>query len=219
MAKKITHILFDFDGTLADSKMIIASSLNYALKKHDLVPVEPEKVYPLIGKRNLEETFRFFYPDLTDDELKPFLSDFRQYQVDNTMREMKLFPEVNVTLKALQDKGIIMAILTTKNHVQVTKILEMLSLSRYFSLIYGNGLEYGEKPDGSCVVYILSQFPEAQREEVVMVGDSEVDALTAKNGNIRFIGISHGVDTAEKLYSCGAETVISSFRELRELTN
>jgi HAD superfamily hydrolase (TIGR01549 family) len=213
--KKLTHVLFDFDGTLVDSRKNIANSLNDALAKGNLSQIDPQKIYPLIGKKNLQDTFLFFYPDLNEAVLTQLISDFRTYQLSHAVDELEVFPDVSMTLKTLHDQGVSSAIFTTKHYAQVTKILEMLNLKQYFSIIYGTGLPHGEKPDPSCVAYILSQLPVSQDGAVAMVGDSEVDAQAAKLANIRFIGVAHGVDSVATLMASGAEVVLDSFSELR----
>jgi HAD superfamily hydrolase (TIGR01549 family) len=207
--------IFDFDGTLSDSRLNIANSCNAALTSVHLPTIENEKIYPLIGKLNLEDTFTKFYPNLTVEEVNHLVDVFRAYQIAHVQDEITLFPDVAETLEELVRKGKYLAILTTKGTEQVTKILELLKLRSLFTVIMGKGSEFGEKPEGRCIDYITSLLPKPiSKENIAMVGDTEIDVQTANNGGISVIGVTYGIDSAEQLKQAGATYTIDRIKDL-----
>lgn len=211
--KKYQNFIFDFDGTLADSKFNIANSVLFSLKRHGLEVVRAEDIFPLIGKKSIEDTFLFFYPETSTKQLESLVSVFREYQRSHILEETMLFPLVRETLTALKNKGKTLHILTTKEVNQMTLILEKLGMSDFFIVVFGNGLPYGKKPEKECVEYIC-KTAHLDASETVMVGDSTVDIQSAMNGGIDVISVTYGVDSEQTLREFGAQNVINRFDEL-----
>lgn len=216
-SKSFSHFIFDFDGTLADSRLNIANSFNFALKERNLATIEDALIHPLIGKKNLEQMFILFYPELSENLVADLIALFREYQSSHAVEEIMLFPDVKETLTSLKLAGAELAILTTKNTKQISNIADQLGIYSLFNIIYGTGLPYGEKPEGRCVDYLLTQFSsEPQKQRVVMIGDSSVDAETAKNGGIDFLGVPYGTDDPQQLLEIGAIGILDPFSKLVE---
>ncbi len=207
--------IFDFDGTLADSRINIANSVAYALKRQNIPLVSSDRIYPLIGKYNLPDTFKFFYNDLTDRQQEALLKDFRLYQKEHAHKEVLLFEGVKETLGTLQNQGKYLAILTTKHINQVSYILQVLCIDKNFAVVFGGGIIAQEKPSRECFDYIIDHLPVSMSgQKCVMIGDSTVDCETARNAHIDMIGVSHGTDLPETLLSSGALHVCEKFSEI-----
>ncbi|MCA9883038.1 MAG: HAD family hydrolase [Anaerolineae bacterium] len=207
--------IFDFDGTLADSRMNIANSLNFALHQHGFTEVPHEEVYPLIGKLTLAETFEKFCDDLDAQRLDALMASFSDYQLSHIAEEIVLFPQVRSTLAELDNRGATMAIATTKRTHQIETILKELGLADYFKVVFGQGTLPVHKPDPACVQYIWDRAGKPfNPDETVMIGDSEVDVKTAVNAGIHMIAVTHGTDTPDTMRQHGAEHFVGSFDEL-----
>lgn len=207
--------IFDFDGTLADSRRHIANGVNFALEKHGLAAVDPARVYAQIGKYPIEATFASFYRDLALEQVEALVSDFRQYQRDHVQQELAFFPGVIATLDALKANGKQLAILTTKHITQIDYILNVFGLRALFDVVYGDGLIPERKPERACVEYILRSVPTpVYRHRCVIVGDSEVDVRAAQNSGLDMIAVGHGVDSMGTLLEKGAHYGIDVFSEL-----
>lgn len=207
--------IFDFDGTLADSRINIANSVTYALERQNLRPVPRDRIYPLIGKCNLPDTFRFFYKDITDEQIEVLLKDFRLYQKEHAQEEVLLFKGVRETLEAMRERGKFLAILTTKHIDQVGHILKTLGIDKNFSVVFGGGIIPQEKPSRECFDYVVAHLPQPKNNrKYVMIGDSTVDCEMARNAQIDMIGVSHGTDLPETLFSSGALYVCNKMSEI-----
>lgn len=203
--------IFDFDGTLGDSRHNIANSLNFALQQGGYAPVAPERIHRLIGKLRLPETFTYFYPSLMSAQLADLLDHFRAYQRQNLMNELTLFPYAAETLHDLKGRGKYLAILTSKHMAQMAFILAQLKLNHLFDVVCGDELLAHKKPHPACVEYIWRSLPTPiSPERSVMIGDSEVDIQAARNAGITMIAVGHGTDSLETLVEGGATYTVSS---------
>lgn len=206
--------IFDFDGTLADSRINIANSVNKALAEKGFPKVKNQAIFPTIGKIPIQSVFRRFYPNLSEQEVLDLTLLFRKYLIGNAKHELTLFPEVEKTLRALHDKNILLAILTTKHTEVINEILAAFGLASLFSVIYGSGLSGGNKPDKGCVEYILNELDGAVTpEQTVMIGDTSIDLETATNSHIDSIGVTYGID-GDTITKLGFTYTINSFDEL-----
>ena len=125
----------------------------------------------------------------TDEEclrgLEFFIKYYSAHKLDNTA----LYPGVRETLDTL--KGMPMAILTNKP-VRVSRaIVEDLGLAGHFQFIYGGNSFERKKPDPMGVETILREFG-ASPAQVMFVGDSEIDVLTARNAGTWICGVTYG---------------------------
>ena len=206
--------IFDFDGTLCDSRINIVNSLNYALKSRLMGTIEAERIVPLIGKMNIEDTFRHFSPALDDDMIALLTATFRKYQRNHIEDELTIYPHVESTLSKLRSAGKKLSILTTKNTQQIKHIIIIKKLDQYFDFVMGEALYPGspKKPDKRCLNDII--MATGCDSDHVMIGDSAVDCEFAKNCNIPMIGVSYGVDSAQTLIDCGAMNVVGAIDQI-----
>ncbi len=185
-------IIFDLDGTLIDSRLDLALAVN-AMRTHlglDALDVDLVASYvgdgaPVLMRRSLgpeasEETVR--------RALEFFLGYYRQHALDNT----RAYPGIPEALDALERGGMTMAVLTNKPTAVSVKILEGLGLARYFARIHGGDSFERKKPDPMGVHSLLAEFG-VDAERAILVGDSGVDARTARNAGIRVCGVRYGL--------------------------
>lgn len=217
MKTKFNLFIFDFDGTLVDSRLHISNSVNAALSSVGLQKVAPRKIYPTIGKLHIDDTFKYLYPKLTPSDVGVLTTKFRERLLSTASEELLFFPNVIQTLKTLRKRGKKLAILTTKNFDSINRILSSLGIDELFEVIYGSGMVAGDKPDKRTILYIASSTG-IKLEETVMVGDTSVDAQTAKNAEVESIGVTHGIDGIEGIKKSGFSDIITDFKELLEYT-
>jgi phosphoglycolate phosphatase len=205
--------VFDFDGTLADSRLSISNSFNFALREYGLAEVKPGRIYTMIGKQMLDEMFLSFYPEIELEQIPALLECFRQYQRENVLDELLYFPEVISTIASLKARGKSLAILSNKSQKQLEHGLGAFNLLDSFQIVLGSGFLNETKPAKACMDYIWQALP-AEASRTVMIGDSEVDVLTARNAGIELIAVSHGTDSAESLLTMGAAYSVENFSEI-----
>lgn len=195
----VRALIFDLDGTLIDSKLDLALAVNAALGHMGLRPLEHEEIFGYVGQGAPMLMRRSLGSAATDENvecaLKYFLEYYREHMLDNTVT----YPGVREALAELserrgssRDPAVQMAVLTNKP-VRFSKlILDGLGILRYFQYVYGGNSFERKKPDPVGVETLLRDFGRAPRE-ALMVGDSEIDILTARNAGIWACGVTYGL--------------------------
>ena len=191
---RVRVLIFDLDGTLIDSKLDLALSINAMLEYMGRAPVAHETIYgfvgngaPILVRRSLTEGVAAEITDAEADRgLAYFLSYYRAHMLDNTVA----YPGVREGLALLAEHP--MAVLTNKPVNFSRAILDGLDLSRYFQYVYGGNSFEKKKPD-PMGVHILLQDLNASPAEAMMIGDSDVDVRTARNAGIWACGVTYGL--------------------------
>ena len=205
-------VIFDLDGTLIDSSMDLANSVNATRANLGLLPMEHALVYTYVGNGAPVLIRKALGPEYPDDvvasALEYFLHYYRAHMLDNTV----LYPGVREMLDRFRRKGIPMAVLTNKPVRFSQAIVDGLGLHEHFRSVYGGNSFEQKKPHPVGIETLMAENG-AACERTLMVGDSEVDVQTARNARVTACGVTWGfqpeafaghppdflVDTAEEL--------------------
>jgi phosphoglycolate phosphatase len=203
-------LIFDLDGTLIDSKIDLALSVNASLEHMGRLPLPHETIYGYVGNGAPLLMRRVLGEGATDAEaakgLDYFLAYYKDHMLDNTVP----YPGVRKGLALLEKHP--MAVLTNKPVRFSSWILEGLGLRGYFRHVYGGNSFERKKPDPMGVEVLLRDF-EVTPGEAMMVGDSDVDVRTARNAGIWACGVSYGLGTAG-LRAHPPDVMVDSIEEL-----
>lgn len=209
------YAIFDLDGTLANTLEDLANAVNYALKENgfDTHPVESYKQMVGSGILNLLKIASGCDDETTVNRLKQYFdSYYSQHIIDKTCA----YPCCEEMLMNLQSKGIQLAVLSNKPHIFVGDILKHLFPQVNFNVAWGKKEGFPIKPNPQSVNAVLKEL-NADKAQSVYIGDSNVDVLTAKNGEISFIGCAWGFRGVEELQQAGASNIAHSCEELQNL--
>lgn len=208
-------VIFDLDGTLIDSKLDLALSVNAMLVNAGRAEIVHENISALVGNGAPVLVRRALGDGATDAEvdasLAYFLSYYRQHMLDNTV----LYPGVLECLQNLEGRSL--AVLTNKPVRFSREILDGLGVSRYFQYVYGGNSFEKKKPDPVGVATLLEHFSASPRDAMV-VGDSEVDVQTARNAGTWACGVTYGLGS-DRLPQCAPDLLLDNLAELPKLLN
>ncbi len=207
-------LIFDLDGTLIDSKLDLALSVNAMLESMGRVRLSHDTIDSLVGngapvlvRRALTEGAEGEVTEADVDRgLAYFLSYYRAHMLDNTVA----YPGVREGLDLLAGRA--MAVLTNKPVNFSKGILDGLGLSRYFRFVYGGNSFEKKKPDPIGVQVLLRDLNSSQ-QDAMMVGDSDVDVRTARNAGIWACGVTYGLGL-EGLRANPPDLLVDSLAEL-----
>ena len=184
-------IIFDLDGTLVDSKIDLANSVNATREYMGLEPIRNELVYTYVGNGAPVLMRRAMGPDMPQDEvdraLAYFLTYYRSHLLDNTV----LYPGVRESLDGLRAAGRKMAVLTNKPYRASQAIIDGLGVHDHFFRVYG-GNSFEQKKPHPVGIEKLMEESGVGRERTLMVGDSSVDIKTARNAGVACAGVTWG---------------------------
>jgi phosphoglycolate phosphatase len=186
----VQALVFDLDGTLIDSKLDLALSIDATLKHMGRASLPHETIYGYVGNGAAVLVRRALGNGVTDAEAEAghrfFLSYYREHMLDNTVT----YPGVREALDLLREHP--MAVLTNKPVRFSEHILKGLGISDYFRYVYGGNSFETKKPDPEGMNILLRDFAIAPREAMI-VGDSDVDVRTARNAGAWACGVSYGL--------------------------
>ncbi len=207
-------LLFDLDGTLADTKPDLHAAMNYILRKNGLDEVSGDATQNLIGggarvilQRGLLEN-GVTWPD---DQLDAATEEFVLYYDQNIDDHTKLFPNLMPILDAARAGGILMGVVTNKRESLSAKLLFRLGIHSYFDVLVGGDTLPKRKPDPDTIEEALKRL-NASPQDAIMVGDSEADTGGAMAANVASICMSFGYRRVS-LDELQADAIIDDFSE------
>ena len=195
-AASLRLLVFDLDGTLIDSGADLCASVNAMLHHFGRAPLPQAVISTYIGdgvarlvSRALGEPVEAAY---LESAVGYFLDYYREHKLDHTY----VYPGVFAALDSLRFEPAgatrSMAVLTNKPIGPSLAICEALGLSPYFFRIYGGNSFATKKPDPEGLRALMREAG-ATGEETLMIGDSDVDILTARNAGTWSMGCSYGL--------------------------
>ena len=208
-------MVFDFDGTLADTVPIIVRSFNKSLAQNNFDTFPDEQISSLIGLPS-EEMFKTILNNPGDNEITSLIEKYRENYNLETETNLKMFTGTLDILKNLKNSGFKLSIATGKLTAEVIRNLTSLQILDYFDLVLGFDSVSKPKPDGQIVSKTLTEL-NFQASEAIMIGDSHLDIQTGKNAKISTIGVTWGISSFDRMLEEKPDFIVESPSELLEI--
>lgn len=208
-------LLFDLDGTLADTNPDLHHTMNVILDRlgYDSVPMD--RVRHMIGggaRKIMERGLAENGAQLSEAALDQATEDFVHYYDQNIDQHTTVFDGVRTVLERARANGIGMAVVTNKRESLAAKLLFRLDLHHYFPVLVGGDTLPKRKPDADPILLALEKL-NADAHQAVMIGDSEADTASARAAQIGCVCVSFGYRRVS-LEELGADAIIDHFDEL-----
>lgn len=184
-------VIFDLDGTLIDSSLDLANSVNATRAHLHLPPLENETVYSYVGNGAPVLIRRALGQDYSEDEVQSALLYFLGYYRDHMLDHTVLYVGVREVLDRFRDAGVKMAVLTNKPVRFSEAIIDGLGLTAHFRRVYGGNSFEQKKPHPIGIETLMTECG-ASCDETLMVGDSGIDVRTARNAHVQACGVTWG---------------------------
>jgi phosphoglycolate phosphatase len=208
-------LIFDLDGTLIDSQLDLANSVNAAREHMGLPHIPVETIATYVGNGAPVLMRRAMGPDAPESEVRQsleyFLAYYREHMLDNTT----LYPGVREAVDRFKQEKVKMAVLTNKPVRFSQGIIDGLGLHEHFFRVYGGNSFEQKKPD-PVGVHKLIEEADTRPGHTMMVGDSAVDVRTARNANIRACGVTYGFQP-EGFETDPPDILVDNLGELAEI--
>ncbi len=217
-------VLYDLDGTLVETAPEICDAVNDVLRGLGWPEAREEQVARWIGHGTvallLNAAAQASGIDAKtldgSDRMAEIRSAYDACYEARCGTRSRLYPGVRETLAAFRSHGIRQAIVTNKEGRYTERVLAVHDLATSVDhVISGDSLPV-KKPDPAGILACLDKFGVAP-DRAVFVGDSSIDAATARNAGITAWLFPHGYNMGEPITSAGADRVLPDFAELREV--
>ncbi len=220
----IRLLMFDLDGTLVDTAAEIADAVNDALTHTGWDPLPADLIRNWIGqgaratvRRALQERTGLSGADaalevLLDATMQAYPSAHRR----RCGTRSGVYPQVRSTLETLQRRGVLMAVLTNKEAALTAQVLSHHGLAAYFDPIVAGDTLAACKPSPLPVQHCLRHHGVAA-DEAVLVGDSAVDAATARNAGVRFWAVPYGYNGGQPIATARPDQLLPDFHAVLDL--
>ena len=208
-------LVFDLDGTLAETGLDLVETLNLVLSEIGVAPIGFLQARTMIGHgaRALISLGLESQHVVVDEAMmdKLFLRFMEIYEI-NLCVKTHLYPQAGEVLQHLHNQGYRLAVCTNKIEKHSITLLEMLGVSSLFKAICGRDTFAFYKPDARHLVETIKQAGGNPRH-AIMVGDSITDLDTARNAGLPSIGVTFGYTTTP-MEQLKPDRLIEHYRDL-----
>lgn len=214
----IQLIIWDLDGTTADTLESIAHSANICMKNHHLaqMPVDNFRFYAGDGARQMLKRCLKDAGDTNAEYLEQVVEEYWKVFQTGCTYHVKSFKGLPETLEKLKNYGVLLAICTNKAQPYAEAVVEAVYGKDLFNYILGEQEGIPRKPATDGVLKIAEDLGVAP-DECVYIGDTNTDMKTGKAAGMYTIGVTWGFRTREELEMYEPDLIINKPEELLEL--
>ena len=204
-------VLWDMDGTLIDQTTSILRCYGEVISKMGYSIPDPQEIKRSLGGP-LSSTLAEFLPA---DKVEASKIYFKELFLEYMFEGMVVLPGAMDLIKKLNNLQIQQAILTNKQGDNARRVMENTQFDKFIAICVGNGDNPYAKPDSLFTKAVTDQLNQPL-DNIVLIGDSPTDALTALNAGHTCYGVCTGSHSLEELKDAGAAQVFSSISEITE---
>jgi phosphoglycolate phosphatase len=214
-------VVFDYDGTLFDTRPAIVHCIQRAFAACGRpIPALEAVAGTVRTGLPLQETFFVLDENLRADRtaLNELVITYRRLYLDEGTPLSKPFAGASDALRQIHARGAKCVIVSNKGIAAIRQSLDQNQLSSFVDLVFGDEPGLPKKPDPAILVdHILPRYAHLQREQTLMVGDTEADILLAKRTGIPCCWASYGYGETKRCRKLAPEHEISSIEQLPAL--
>ena len=205
--------IFDMDGTILSTLDDLANGVDYALSENGLPARSKQETRAALG-RGVRFLIEQSVPaGLSDAEISKVEDDFLKYYKVHSMDNTRPYDGIVELIKEVRASGVKTAVVSNKIDSAVKELCANF-FEGAFDVAYGERIGIPRKPDPKPINAIIDEFG-LSKDEVVYIGDSEVDLLTANNAGINHIIVTWGFRDRAFLEQNGAKNLVESMEELK----
>lgn len=209
----IRLIIFDFDGTLGDTRRNIVTTMQMTIAELHLPNRSEEECAATIGLP-LAECFKTLFPDIQEELIPRCAETYRRFFNENLKTiQPEAFPGVVETLSILHQNGFTLTIASSRSRNSLMELTRNMGIADYISYILGADDVKEAKPKPEPVLKTLADM-HFNAEEILVVGDMAVDIQMGANAGTKTCGVTWGNGTKDELVQAGADYIIDNIEEL-----
>ena len=210
-----TCVLFDLDGTLADSAPGITATLALMFQELGMPVPAPAELLKYVGPPILEAFHDF--AGMSEEKAQAALDIYRRFYLENGTKGVTIYPGIPRLLRAVHRSHLAISLATSKPEKPATRLLDSANLTRYFDVITGASVDETRSAKVDVVAEALHRLKCAGSDmsRPVMVGDRQYDIVGAAENEVPTIYVEWGYGSPAE--SVGAIATAASARGLKKL--
>lgn len=220
LKNKPSAILFDLDGTIADTALDLSATLNHILLKNGRSEIDHTLVRNMVGqgaKALIIKGFSHTGETPSDELVDALFEEYLSYYLEHISDETVVFEGGIEMLEILKKQNIPLAICTNKNIELTHALLKDLKIDHYFDAVTcGDSFQF-KKPDPRHPIETC-KLMNADPAHAIMVGDSINDIAAGNNANMLTVGVSFGY-TETPVRDLSPDIIIDHFNEFFDALN
>ena len=178
---KYDLVLFDMDGTIANTDELVVTSMEYFYKKYGHGYIRPREETIYFSGPPMKETMKKEFPDYDTDMLT---KEFVEVSTPLYEQLVTSYPNCRHVLLKLKEQGIKLGVVTNKAHGPALICLDVIGLENIFDLLIGSDDVKTLKPSNEGILKAMSIFGIKDKDRVLYVGDNPIDYDTAVNSGV-----------------------------------
>lgn len=210
---RYTHVLFDLDGTLTDSRVGITRSVAYALRQFGIHVDNYDTLTPFIGPP-LMESFQSIY-HFDENQSRLASRHYRHYFLDRGWAENSVYSGIPSLIQDLHRQGVHLYVATSKGEQSARRILTHFHLTPYFDFIAGDTPRHRRPTKADVIRHLIKRQGVCPTDRAVMVGDRRHDIEGACQAGLPSLGVTYGYGNREELMQAGATDIVDTVDALR----
>ena len=211
MNPKYRLIVFDWDGTIADSEARIVSAVEAAVSELGMPARTREQIRDIIGL-GMRECMDVLFPDASARQRDAFIENYREHFLKQAESPVTLFPGVREVLEGLDARGFLLAVATGKSRRGLERELRQSGLHPFIG-VSRCADEAPSKPHPQMLLDVL-ELAAVEPRCALMVGDTTYDMQMARDAGVDRVAVSYGAHDQSRLVEFDPVRVIESMDEL-----
>ena len=211
----IKAVIFDMDGTILDTLLDIQIAVNHACELMGLNTQSLKKIRDSVGNGAYTLMKRVVPSEYTKEDIQTFFNIYQAYYDENHTRNTGPYSGILDVLKSLKEQGYLLGVVSNKFE-HLVKNLNQEMFHGYFDVSIGETKGVPIKPAPDMLYRALAML-DVSKDEAIFVGDSDTDIITAKNANMKSIGVTWGFRDEDVLIKHGASIIIHQPKDLLDL--
>jgi phosphoglycolate phosphatase len=212
MKRRVDLLMFDLDGTVADTGHDLAAAVNYTRGRFSLAPLAEQLVYAHVG-RGVEHLLKYSlaeeYPDHFHEVMRIFLERYEAHLLDRTV----LYPGVHDVLEHFRGKRRVLV--SNKIHRLTVAVARGLGVENQFDAILGGDSAAEKKPHPALLNLVLERF-KVPAVSALIVGDGDTDIEAGKRAGVITCGVTYGLGRKDDLIAAKPDVMIDSISKLSD---
>ncbi len=204
-------VIFDFDGTIADTRRGVFDSIIYALTSYGYEVPDENVLNSFLGPPLFESFQKLTSCD--DKRAEELTAKYRELYKGNAMYRLHLFDGVREMLDEMKKSGIRLAIASSKPEKFFSELLEYLDITKYFDVVCGASFDDIHNTKQAIIARAMNELG-VEKDKTLMVGDRVFDIDGAKQNGIKSAGVVFGFDYTEELITAGADFIVKTTKDL-----